>query len=99
MLGRAAADGAGWNMENAVRHGREGHTGERPEGEIGFHAVRGGGIIGEHEVMFAGESEVLNLSHRAVSRDVFAVGALQAASWVAGREPGLYSMRDVLGLA
>jgi 4-hydroxy-tetrahydrodipicolinate reductase len=99
MLGRAAAEGAGRNAEDVARHGREGLTGERGDREIGFHAVRGGGIIGEHDVIFAGESEVLTLSHRAVNRDVFAVGALQAAAWVAGRAPGLYSMRDVLGLA
>jgi 4-hydroxy-tetrahydrodipicolinate reductase len=98
MLGRAAAQGYGWELEKVQRDGRTGIPGERPDQEIGFHAVRGGDIVGDHTVMLAGTGELLELSHRATSRDVFAIGALQAALWAAGREPGLYSMQDVLGL-
>lgn len=98
MLGRAAAEGYGWALKEAQVDGRTGMPGERPEKEIGFHAVRGGDIVGDHSVLLAGMGELLELSHRATSRDVFAIGALQAAAWVAGREPGLYSMKDVLGL-
>jgi 4-hydroxy-tetrahydrodipicolinate reductase len=98
MLGRAAANGYGWNADGVQLDGRTGMPGERPEKEIGFHAVRGGDIVGDHTVLFAGTGELLELSHRATSRDVFAVGALQAAAWAAGREAGLYSMKDVLGL-
>lgn len=78
--------------------GRTGLPGARPEKEIGFHAVRGGDIVGDHTVMFAGTGELLELSHRATSREVFASGALQAAAWVAGKPAGLYNMKDVLGL-
>jgi 4-hydroxy-tetrahydrodipicolinate reductase len=98
MLGRAAAAGYGWDLKEVQVDGRTGHPGERPEKEIGFHAVRGGDIVGDHSVLFAGMGELLELSHRATSREVFAMGALQAAAWVAGRDAGLYSMRDVLGL-
>ncbi len=98
-LGRAAAAGAGVDLEAVAQHGREGHRdSDRPGEEIGFHAVRGGDIVGDHTVLFAGEAELLEISHRATRRDAFAVGALQAAKWAAGREPGMYSMRDVLGL-
>lgn len=87
-LGRTAAD---------YRHGREGAVGERPPREIGLHAVRGGGVVGDHDVIFASEDEVVTVSHRAMSRDLFARGALRAARWLAGAKPGLYAMRDVLG--
>lgn len=98
MLGRAAADGYDWDLKEVQADGRTGLPGERPEKEIGFHAIRGGDIVGDHTVMLAGMGELLELSHRATSRDVFAIGALQAASWVAGKGAKLYSMKDVLGL-
>jgi 4-hydroxy-tetrahydrodipicolinate reductase len=84
--------------EKNARHGREGLVGERPVDEIGVHAVRGGDIIGEHTVLFAGLGERIELTHRASSRETFARGAIQAARWIVGRSPGLYEMRDVLGL-
>lgn len=98
MLGRSAADGYGWDLKNVQVDGRTGLPGERPEEEIGFHAIRGGDIVGDHTVMLAGIGELLELSHRATNRDVFAIGALQAAAWVAGKSASLYSMKDVLGL-
>ncbi len=102
MLGQAAADGYDWNLKEVHVDGRTGLPGERPEKEIGFHAIRGGDIVGDHTVMFAGTGELLELSHRATSRDVFAIGALQAAAWVSGKDAKLYSMKDamkhVLGL-
>jgi 4-hydroxy-tetrahydrodipicolinate reductase len=79
-----------------LRYGREGIVGERPADEIAIHAVRGGDIVGDHTVIFAGEGERLELTHRASSRDVFAHGALRAARFVAGRRPGLYCMADAL---
>lgn len=97
-LGRAAAKGAGLDHDAVSVHGRSGLTGERPPAQIGYHAVRGGDIVGDHTVLFAANGECIEFSHRATSRDTFAMGALQAAKWVAGRKPGLYSMRDVLGL-
>ena len=77
-------------------YGRQGNTGARPKGEIGIHAVRGGNIVGEHEVMFAGEDEIVTLSHSARSRKVFASGALRAAAWLLGKTAGRYSMDDLL---
>ncbi len=98
-LGQAAAEGLEWDLAEVARHGREGmEPGDRPVKEIGFHAVRGGDFIGDHTVIFAAEGESVELSHRATSRDTFAIGALRAARWAAGRPSGLYSMRDVLGL-
>ncbi len=82
---------------SAVRYGREGLIGERDDEEIAIHAVRGGDIVGDHTVLFAGKGERLELVHRAITRDVFAIGALQAARYVVDQKPGLYSMRDVLG--
>jgi 4-hydroxy-tetrahydrodipicolinate reductase len=81
-----------------LRHGREGMVGERDPSEIGIHAVRGGDVVGDHTVLFAGTGERLELTHRAASRETFARGALRAAHWIIGREPALYSMRDVLEL-
>ncbi len=81
-----------------VRHGREGIIGERPAGEIGMHALRGGGVIGDHTVMFAGMGERIELTHRAGSRAVFAEGALRAARWAVKQQPGVYDMQHVLGL-
>lgn len=97
MLGEAAARGRGAPLSETRLPPHDGITGERPAG-IGFSVVRGGGIIGEHSVIFAGEEEVLTLSHSARDRGLFARGALAAALWVAGRPPGLYDMQDVLGL-
>ena len=73
-------------------------TGERPGGEIGIHALRGGDVVGDHTVLFAAPGERVELAHRASGRDAFAPGALRAACWAAGRAPGLYDMQDVLGL-
>jgi 4-hydroxy-tetrahydrodipicolinate reductase len=84
--------------EKVVRHGRQGMVGQRTPQEIGIHAVRGGSVVGEHTVVFAGEGERIELIHRAASRDTFAHGALQAAGWLVGRAPGRYEMQDVLGL-
>lgn len=80
-----------------LRHGREGMLGERESHEIGMHAIRGGDIVGEHTVIFAGEGERLELIHRSSSRETFARGALRAARWLIGKAPGLYGMRDVIG--
>jgi 4-hydroxy-tetrahydrodipicolinate reductase len=98
MLGRAAAAGRGVALDDVAVRGRDGITGARPEGAIGFAALRGGDVPGDHTVIFAGEAERLELTHRAGGRGIFARGAIRAALWAAGRAPGLYSMRDVLGL-
>ena len=97
MLGQAAADGRGADLDAVAVRARDGVTGPREAGSIGFSVVRGGGIIGEHSVIFAGEEEVLTLSHSATDRGLFARGAVAAALWVRGRPPGLYDMQDVLG--
>jgi 4-hydroxy-tetrahydrodipicolinate reductase len=81
-----------------VAHGREGLIGERSAAEIGVHSIRGGDVVGDHTVMFAGRGERLELTHKAFSRETFAVGALRAARWIVGHPPGLYTMEDVLGL-
>jgi 4-hydroxy-tetrahydrodipicolinate reductase len=99
MLGEAAARGRGVSLSNTARRTRDGITGARPEGEIGFSVMRGGGIVGEHSVTFAAEDELLTLSHSARDRSLFARGAVAAARWVAGKPPGLYDMRDVLGFS
>lgn len=82
----------------AITHGRSGMTGERPPEQIGSHALRGGDVVGDHLVWFAGEGERVELTHRATDRKIFAAGALKAASWAVKQTPGLYSMQDVLGL-
>lgn len=82
-----------------LRHGREGMIGERSPSEIGMHALRGGDVVGEHTVIFAGPGERLELAHKASSRETFAVGALRAAQWIVGKPPALYGMEDVLGLS
>ncbi len=97
LLARAAARGRGRDLADVALAPRDGITGARPEGAIGFASLRGGGIIGEHSVMFAAEEETLTLSHSAGDRALFARGALEAAVWVAGKPPGLYDMVDVLG--
>ncbi len=94
MLGRAAAEGRGVTLPDTIQPDR---NGARISGDIGFSVVRGGGIIGEHSVLFAGEEEVLTLSHSATDRGLFARGALAAALWVRGKPPGLYDMQNVLG--
>lgn len=98
MLARAAAEGRGQDFDGVSVFGREGMVGERPQGEIAVHAVRGGSVIGDHTVMFAGDVERVEITHRAQTREAFAAGALRAALWAADRDPGIYSMRDVLGL-
>jgi 4-hydroxy-tetrahydrodipicolinate reductase len=99
MLGRAAAAGRQARLEDLRAAPREGITGPRQRGAIGFSSLRGGDIPGEHTVYFIGEAERLELTHRAGNRLIFANGALRAAEWVAGRKPGLYSMRDVLEMS
>ena len=98
LLGQAAADGRGINLRERSVRSRDGHTGARPQGDIGFATLRGGSVVGEHTVMFAGPSERIELTHKAESRDIFARGAVRAAVWGFDRKPGLYSMIDVLGL-
>ena len=85
-------------LDKVARHGRVGLVGERPGTEIGIHSVRGGDVVGDHTVIFAGPGERLELTHKASSRDTFADGALRAAQWAVKQRPGLYDMRDVLGL-
>jgi len=97
-LGRAVARGRGVRLEDVMVSGRDGHTGPRPSGAIGFAALRGGQVVGEHTLLFAAGSEHIALTHRAFDRRVFAAGAVRAAGWVSGRMPGLYSMLDVLGM-
>jgi 4-hydroxy-tetrahydrodipicolinate reductase len=84
---------------SALRHGREGITGERQPTEVGIHALRGGDVVGDHTVMFAALGERLELTHKASDRGIFARGALRAAQWVVTQKPGVYDMQDVLGLA
>jgi len=98
-LGRAVAAGRGVVLEERAVYGREGLVGERPAGEIGVLALRGGDVIGDHTVHFFGTGERIELTHRAQSREAFAAGALRAAAWISGRPPGRYSMRDVLSAA
>lgn len=98
MLGEAAAAGRGVPLESVRTPAREGITGEREGGSIGFATLRGGSVIGEHSVVIASESERLTLSHRAENRGLFADGAVRAAVWLSKQAPGRYSMRDVLGL-
>lgn len=98
LLGRAAAEGRGVELAARSVRVRDGHTGARPPGDIGFATLRGGSVVGDHTVIFAGPSERIELGHRAESRDLFARGALRAAQWAFDRKPGLYGMADVLGL-
>jgi len=97
MLGEAAAEGRQIDLAaNSVRV-RDGHTGARVAGSIGFATLRGGGVVGEHSVILAGDTELITLSHSAQDRGMFAAGAVQAALWAANQPPGFYSMADVLG--
>jgi len=98
MLGRIVAGALGRDLDKSAVHGREGDTGERDRKSIGFHAIRGGDIVGEHTVLFAGEGERVELTIRSQSRMTYALGALRAAKWLRGKPPGLYDMFDVLGL-
>ena len=99
MLAKAAAAGRGVDFDKSAVYGRQGITGERPEGEIAVHALRGGSVVGDHTVMFAGDVERVEITHKAQSREAFAAGALKAAIWATGQKPGAYTMRDVLGFA
>lgn len=98
LLGQAAAEGRGIDLKARAVKSRDGHTGARPVGNIGFATLRGGSVVGEHSVMFAGPAERIELVHKAESRDIFARGAVRAALWAMDKKPGLYSMTDVLGL-
>ncbi|MBK3776715.1 4-hydroxy-tetrahydrodipicolinate reductase [Azospirillum sp. YIM DDC1] len=97
-LGRAAAAGRGVALEDVWQKVRDGHTGVRPRGEIGFATLRGGDVIGDHTVVFAAEGERVELTHKASGRQIYAKGAVRAALWANDKQPGLYSMKDVLGL-
>jgi 4-hydroxy-tetrahydrodipicolinate reductase len=98
MLGRAAAEGRGIDLDKNSVRSRDGNTGARHAGDIGFANLRGGSVVGEHTVMFAGPAERIELVHKAEDRVIFARGALHAALWAQKQKPGLYSMMDVLGL-
>jgi 4-hydroxy-tetrahydrodipicolinate reductase len=98
LLGRAAAQGRGIDLAENSARGRDGITGARPEGAIGFASLRGGSVVGDHTVSLAGEGERIEFTHRAESRDIFARGAIRAALWAFDKKPGLYDMNDVLGL-
>lgn len=97
-LGQAAADALGWDLDSCAVYGREGITGERPAQQIGFATVRGGDVVGDHTVLFAGLGERVELTHKASSRLTFAQGAVRAAQWLSQQPAGLYDMQDVLGL-
>ena len=98
-LGHAVANGRSAALESLRRDGRSGHSGPRRSGEIGFHAMRGGDIVGDHRVHFIGMRERIEIAHSAQDRGLFAEGALVAANWIVGKSPGSYSMKEVLGLA
>ena len=97
-LGRAAAEGRGVSLDETAVRSRDGHTGARRPGDIGFATLRGGDVVGDHSVIFAGPGERLELTHRGGGREIYARGALKAARWAQGKPPGLYGMTDVLGL-
>lgn len=98
MLGRAAAEGRGIDLQEKSVRARDGHTGARKSGDIGFATLRGGSVVGDHTVIFAGDGERIELTHLAADRGIFARGAVKAALWGKGRAPGLYAMTDVLGI-
>lgn len=98
MLGRAAAEGRKAKLDEVGVRSRDGHTGARRPGDIGFATLRGGSVVGEHSVLFAADGEIVELTHRATDRSIFARGAVKAALWGRGKQPGLYSMFDVLGI-
>lgn len=96
-LGEAVASGLGSELADAARYQRHGRIGAREKGEIGIQTLRGGDVVGDHTVMFLGDGERVELTHKATSRDNFSAGALRAAKWIPGKSPGVYAMRDVLG--
>jgi 4-hydroxy-tetrahydrodipicolinate reductase len=98
VLGEAVAKGRGVALDDVRVDGRSGRPGERPRGEIAFHALRGGDVVGEHRVMLIGDRERIELTHLAQDRALFAEGALRAAAWISGKPAGAYTMNDVLGL-
>jgi len=98
MLGQAAADGRNISLKDRSVRSRDGLTGERQRGDIGFAALRGGNVVGEHSVIFAADGERIEIAHRATDRGIFARGAVKAGLWARDKDPGLYSMVDVLGL-
>lgn len=98
MLGQAAASGRGIDLKTHTVRSRDGHTGERRRGDIGFATVRGGDVVGDHTVIFAADGERIEITHRASDRSIFARGAVKAALWGRGKGPGLFAMTDVLGL-
>ena len=98
MLGEAAAEGRGVVLKDVSARGRDGHTGARRRGDIGFASLRGGSVVGDHTVVFAADGERIELTHKAGDRGLFARGGVKAALWGRGKPPGLYSMADVLGL-
>ena len=98
MLGEAAAAGRGIDLHARSARGRDGNTGPRRSGDIGFASLRGGSVTGDHSVIFAGPMERIELTHRAEDRTMFAQGAVKAALWARGKQPGFYTMTDVLGL-
>ena len=98
MLGQAAAEGRKVELDDASVRVRDGHTGERKRGDIGFATLRGGSVVGEHTVIFAADGERIELTHRATDRGIFARGAVKAALWGRGKGPGLFTMMDVLGI-
>lgn len=97
-LGEAVARARGVELQDVRRDGRSGRPGARPAAEIGFHSLRGGDVVGDHQLLFLNDLEIVELKHRAADRSLFAAGALRAASWLIGRPPGRYTMIDVLGL-
>ncbi|GGY37460.1 4-hydroxy-tetrahydrodipicolinate reductase [Bacterioplanes sanyensis] len=96
-MGEVVADTMGWDLNEVAVYGREGHTGERPQKQIGFETIRGGDVVGDHTVMFAADGERVEITHKAQSRMTFAKGALRAALWAVDQPHGLYDMQDVLG--
>jgi 4-hydroxy-tetrahydrodipicolinate reductase len=99
LLGEAAAAGRGIDLTRHSERGRDGHTGARQSGAIGFASLRGGTVAGDHSVIFAGEQERIEFTHRAEDRSIFARGAVRGAAWLLGQRPGRYAMADVLGLS
>ncbi|MFY9178193.1 MAG: 4-hydroxy-tetrahydrodipicolinate reductase [Venatoribacter sp.] len=96
-MGEVVAETLGWNLNEVAVYGRDGHTGARPQKQIGFETIRGGDVVGDHTVMFACEGERVEITHKAQSRMTFANGAVRAALWVNAQPNGLYDMQDVLG--
>jgi 4-hydroxy-tetrahydrodipicolinate reductase len=97
-LGQILAEVSGVSYDEDTRHGRVGEVGARTDREIGMHALRGGDVVGDHTVIYAGDGERVELTHKASNRNTFAKGAVRAAKWLRGKTPGLYDMEDVLGL-